>query len=162
MSARGRNGRKFRRPLPAQKPASPASDRRAPAEGSGPDASADAPESIEDALAGCSGAVLELVARVTEGEFDDGLYPLMRVIRARWEVVEVARTQQALASLQLGDRVRINEEVKSRRLHGLVGEVVACDKDAIIVCLGPHHTGVGHRHLRCSPLVVDKLPQLPE
>jgi hypothetical protein len=162
MAGRGRNGRKFRRPVPARKPALASSDRRPENRQSAESPVSPDPDSIEDAVAGRSGAVPELVTRINEGEFDDDLYLLMRVIRARWEAVEAAKTLHALASLQIGDRVRINQEVKSKRLQGLVGAVVARDDDAIIVCLGPHDTGVGHRHVRCSPLVVDRLPKPPE
>jgi len=62
--------------------------------------------------AGGSSAVPDLVTRINDGEFDQDLYLLSRALRVRWEAVEAARVVSAMASLQLGDLVRIKDEVK--------------------------------------------------
>lgn len=108
--------------------------------------------------AGGSSAVPDLVARINDGEFDQDLYLLSRALRVRWEAVEAARVVRAMVSLQLGDLVRIKEEVKTRRHRGLIGKVVERHDNAVVICLGDNVADADHRHIRCSPLAVDKLP----
>ena len=105
-----------------------------------------------------SSAVPELVARINVGEFDQDLYLLSRALRVRWEAVEAAKVVRAMASLQPGDWVRIRDEVKTRQHRGLIGKVAERHDDAVVICLGDQVADADHRHIRCSPLAVDKLP----
>ena len=113
------------------------------------------------AVAGRANAVADLVARINGGEFDDELYLLSKALRARWDAVEAARTLHAMATIQLGDWVRLKDEMKNKRLRGQIGHVVERHEDAIVICLG-EHVAADHRHIRCSPLAVDKLTGPPE
>jgi hypothetical protein len=81
-------------------------------------------DSSEGTMTRQSGAIPDLIAQISEGEFDDDLSLLMKVIRTRWEAVGASKTLRALANLQLGTKVRIKDEVKTKRLRGLVGKVV--------------------------------------
>lgn len=118
--------------------------------------------SVNGPAAGGSSAVSDLVARINDGEFDQDLYLLSRALRVRWEAVEAAKVVRAMASLQLGDWVRIRDEVKTRRHRGLIGKVVERHDDTVVICLGDQVADADHRHIRCSPLAVDKLPAVPE
>ncbi len=75
--------------------------------------------------------------------------------------MEAAKTLHAMASIQLGDWVRLKDEMKTKRRRGLIGHVVERHEDAIVICLG-EHVAADHRHIRCSPLAVDKLTAPPE
>lgn len=103
----------------------------------------------------------DLVARITEGEFDEDLHLLARTLRIRWEAVEAAKMLHAMAGIQLGDWVRTKDEIKTKRHRGLIGKVVERHDYAIVICLG-EHIADDHRHLRCLPLAVEKLPTPPE
>ena len=97
------------------------------------------------------------MARINAGEFDEDLHLLARTLRVRWEAVEAAKRLHAMASIQLGDWVQIKDEVKTRKHRGLIGHVVERHDNAIVICLG-EHVVEDHRHIRCSPLAVDRLP----
>jgi hypothetical protein len=74
----------------------------------------------------------------------------------RWEAVEAAKVVRATAGLQRGDWVWIKDEVKTRRHRGQIGKVVERHDDAVVICLGDEVADADHRHIRCSPLAVDK------
>jgi hypothetical protein len=167
MSSRARRGRMFRSPVPAQKAQRPVPDsaesssHRSPLTES-PELRTSAPSSnSNDAASRRSSAVPDFVARINAGEFDEDLYLLSKTLRARWDAVEAAKMLHAMASIQLGDWVRLKDEVKTKRHRGLVGHVVERHEDAIVICLGDH-VAADHRHIRTSPLAVDKLPGPPE
>ncbi len=169
MSSRARRGRRFRSPVSAEKAQHPVPD--SPTESSRHQSQLiESPEPRTSALpaagstgtaAGRSSAVPDLVARINAGELDEDLYLLSKTLRARWEAVEAAKTLNAMASIQLGDWVRLKDEMKTKRLRGQIGHVVERHEDAIVICLG-EHVAAEHRHIRCSPLAVDKLHALPE
>jgi hypothetical protein len=168
MSSRARRGPRFRSPVPAQKAQRPVADA---SESSSPQprlaqsreltTSAPSVASSNDAASRRSSAVPDLVARINAGEFDEDLYLLSKTLRARWDAVEAAKMLHAMASVQLGDWVRLKDEVKTKRHRRLVGHVVERHEDAIVICLGDH-VAADHRHIRTSPLAVDKLPGPPE
>ena len=101
------------------------------------------------------------MAGISAGEFDADLYLLWQTLKARWDAVEAAKTLHAMASIQLGDWVRLKDDVKTKRHRGLIGHIVERHEDAIVICLGDH-VAADHRHIRCSPLAVDKLTAPPE
>jgi hypothetical protein len=65
-------------------------------------------------------AVVEAIAR---GELGDELAVLGAVINQRVRLLATARSMRTLASLRVGDRVRINHSAKPNYLHGQVGTV---------------------------------------
>ncbi len=169
MSSRARRGRRFRSPVPAQKAQRPVPDSSAESSShrspliESPELRTSAPpsSSSNDAASRRSSAVPDLVARINAGELDEDLYLLWQTLKARWDAVEAAKMLHAMASIQLGDWVRLKDEVKTKRHRGLVGHVVERHDDAIVICLGDH-VAADHRHIRTSPLAVDKLPGPPE
>ncbi len=102
-------------------------------------------------------AVVEAIAR---GELDDELAVLGAVINERVRLLATARSMTTLASLRVGDRVRINHSAKPNYLHGRAGTVSGWAGQNVIVQLdqpvGRFTTG----ELRCPPLVLE--PQIPE
>jgi len=169
MSSRTRRGRGFRSPVSAQKtpPPTPDSPARSPQrqphliESSEPGTSAAPAPGSNITAASRPITVPDLVVRISAGEFDEDLYLLWQTLKARWDAVETAKTLHAMASIQLGDWVRLKDDVKTKRHRGLIGHVVERHEDAIVICLGDH-VAADHRHIRCSPVAVDKLPAPPE
>jgi hypothetical protein len=100
-------------------------------------------------------AVVEAIAR---GELDEELGVLGAVINERVRLLATARSMTTLASLRVGDRVRINHSAKPNYLHGRAGTVTGWAGQNVIVQLdqpvGRFVTG----ELRCPPLVLEPLP----
>jgi class 3 adenylate cyclase len=99
-------------------------------------------------------AVVEAIAR---GELDDELAVLGAVINERVRLLATARSMTTLASLRVGDRVRINHSAKPHYLHGRAGTVSGWAGQNVVVQLdqpvGRFTTG----ELRCPPLVLEPL-----
>jgi ribosomal protein L21E len=98
--------------------------------------------------------VVEAIAR---GELDQELAVLGAVINERAQLLATARSMRTLASLRVGDRVRINHSAKPSYLHGQTGTVSGWAGQNVIVQLdqpvGRFTTG----ELRCPPLVLEPL-----
>jgi len=99
-------------------------------------------------------AVVEAIAR---GELDQELGVLGAVINERLRLLATARSMTTLASLRVGDRVRINHNAKPHYLHGRAGTVSGWTGQNVIVQLdqpvGRFTTG----ELRCPPLILEPL-----
>ena len=99
-------------------------------------------------------AVVEAIAR---GELDQELGVLVAVINERVRLLATARSMRTLASLRVGDRVRINHSAKPNYLHGQAGTVSGWAGQNVVVQLdqpvGRFTTG----ELRCPPLVLEPL-----
>jgi hypothetical protein len=99
-------------------------------------------------------AVVEAIAR---GELDDELAVLGAVINERVRLLATARSMTTLASLRVGDRVRINHSAKPNYLHGRAATVSGWAGQNVVVQLdqpvGRFTTG----ELRCPPLVLEPL-----
>src|SRR5215218_1327990 len=98
--------------------------------------------------------VVEAIAR---GELDEELGVLAAVINERVRLLATARSMTTLASLRVGDRVRINHRAKPNYLHGRAGTVTGWAGQNVVVQLdqpvGRFTTG----ELRCPPLVLEPL-----
>jgi hypothetical protein len=98
--------------------------------------------------------VVEAIAR---GQLDDELAVLGAVINERTRLLATARSMTTLASLRVGDRVRINHSAKPRYLHGQSGTVTGWAGQNVVVQLdqplGRFTTG----ELRCPPLILEPL-----
>ena len=99
-------------------------------------------------------AVVEAIAR---GELDEELAVLGAVINQRVRLLATARSMTTLASLRVGDRVRINHSAKPNYLHGRAGTVSGWAGQNVVVQLdqpvGRFTTG----ELRCPALVLEPL-----
>ena len=99
-------------------------------------------------------AVVEVIAR---GELDEELAVLGAVINERARLLATARSMRTLASLRVGDRVRINHSAKPNYLHGRAGTVSGWAGQNVVVQLdqpvGRFTTG----ELRCPALVLEPL-----
>ena len=98
-----------------------------------------------------------LLDQIAAGALDAHLVAIAQAIRARHELLHTINSQKALATLNVGDRVRINHHATPRYLHGVYGTVVELDDHAAVVCV---HRSIGRfksGEIRCPPLVLDRL-----
>jgi hypothetical protein len=98
-----------------------------------------------------------LLEAIASGDLDDHLTALAEAVHARRQLLHTVRSATALATLCLGDHVRINQSASPQYLRGLAGTVIEVDDEAATIALpGP----VGRFHsgsVRCPPLVLEKL-----
>jgi hypothetical protein len=98
-----------------------------------------------------------LLEAIADGHLDDHLTALGEAVDARRRLLHTVRSATALATLCVGDQVRINHAVSPRYLAGLHGTVIDVDDYAATVRLpgpvGRFSTG----QVRCPPLALDKL-----
>ena len=99
-------------------------------------------------------AVVEAIAR---GELDEELGVLGAVINQRVRLLATARSMTTLASLRVGDRVRINHSAKPNYLHGRAGTVSGWAGQNVIIQLDQPVGRFTSGELRCQPLVLEPL-----
>ena len=99
-----------------------------------------------------------LLEAIAAGELDDHLGALAGAVEARRQLLFTVRSATALATLCVGDVVRITEQVSPRYLVGLHGTVVGLDDHAATVRL-EHPVGrFSSGRVRCPPLALERLP----
>jgi hypothetical protein len=98
-----------------------------------------------------------LLDAIVDGELDDHLTALAEAVDARRRLLQTVRSATALATLCVGDEVRINHAVSPRYLAGLQGTVIDIDDRAATIRL-PRPVGrFSAGRVRCPPLALDKL-----
>jgi hypothetical protein len=99
-------------------------------------------------------AVVEAIAR---GELDEELGVLGAVINERVQLLATARSMRTLASLRVGDRVRINHSAKPNYLHGQAATVTGWAGQNVVVQLDQPVGRFTSGELRCPPLILEPL-----
>jgi hypothetical protein len=98
-----------------------------------------------------------LLDAIADGDLDDHLTAVADAVHARQSLLRTVRSATALATLCIGDQVRINHLVSPRYLIGLHGTVVDVDDHAATIRLprpvGRFHSG----QVRCPALALEKL-----
>ena len=97
-----------------------------------------------------------LLDAIAEGELDDYLGAIGAAVDERRQLLHTIDSSHRLATLCVGDRVRIGPRVSPRYLAGHDGTIVELDDRAATVCLdfpvGRFESG----RVRCPPLVLEK------
>src|SRR6266536_2611442 len=101
--------------------------------------------------------VQAVVEAIAHGELDDELGVLGAVINERVQLLATARSMRTLASLRVGDRVRINHSAKPNYLHGEPGTVTGWAGQNVIVQLDRPVGRFAGGELRCPPLILEPL-----
>jgi hypothetical protein len=99
-----------------------------------------------------------LLDTIAGGELDDHLGALAAAIDARRQLLHTVDSSHILATLCVGDRVRINQRVSPRYLAGLDATVIEIDDHAATVRLDYPVGRFESGRVRCPPLVLEKLP----
>jgi hypothetical protein len=103
-----------------------------------------------------SSAERSLLDATAEGELDDHLAAIASAVDARRRLLHTIDSSHMLATLCVGDRVRIGQRVSPRYLAGLDGTIVELDDRAATVRLDLPIGRFEIGHVRCPPLVLEK------
>ena len=103
-----------------------------------------------------SPAERSLLDAIAEGELDDHLGAIALAVDARRRLLHTVDSSQMLATLCVGDRVRIGQRVSPRYLAGLGATVVELDDRAATVRLDVPVGRFDSGRVRCPPLVLEK------
>ncbi|MGH8939285.1 MAG: hypothetical protein ACRDV2_08035 [Actinomycetes bacterium] len=98
-----------------------------------------------------------MVEAIARGELDEELGVLGAVINERVRLLATARSMRTLASLRVGDRVRITHSAKPNYLHGRAGTVTGWAGQNVIVQLDQPVGRFTSGELRCPPLILEPL-----
>jgi hypothetical protein len=98
-----------------------------------------------------------LLDAIAAGELDDYLPSIAAAVEARRRLLLTVRSATALATLCVGDVVRITEQVSPRYLIGLHGTVVGLDEHAATVRLERPVGRFANGRVRCPPLTLEKV-----
>jgi hypothetical protein len=98
-----------------------------------------------------------LLDAIADGELDEHLTAVAEAVQARRHLLHTVRSATALATLCVGDSVRINHAVSPQYLIGVQGTIIDVDHQAATIRL-PRPVGrFRSGHVRCPPLALDKL-----
>jgi hypothetical protein len=98
-----------------------------------------------------------LLEAIADGELDDHLTALAEAVHARRQLLHTVHSATALATLCVGDHVRINQSVSPRYLRGLAGTVIEVDDEAATIALPGPVGRFQSGSVRCPPLALQKL-----
>jgi hypothetical protein len=97
-----------------------------------------------------------LLDAIAEGELDDHLAAIASAVDARRRLLHTIDSSHMLATLCVGDRVRIGQRVSPRYLAGLDGTIVELDDRAATVRLDSPIGRFESGRVHCPPLVLEK------
>lgn len=99
-----------------------------------------------------------LLDQIADGALDRHLVAIADAIHARLDLLETISSAKALATLNVGDRVRFNHHTRPQYLRGVKGVVIELDQHTATICV---HQPIGRFHSgevrRCPPLLLDRL-----
>jgi hypothetical protein len=97
-----------------------------------------------------------LLDAIAEGELDDHLGAIAAAVDARRRLLDTIDSSVMLATLCLGDRVRISERISPRYLAGLDGTIVDIDDRTATIRLDFPVARFASGRVRCPPLALEK------
>lgn len=103
-----------------------------------------------------SSAERSLLDAIAQGELDDHFPAIASAVDARRRLLHTIDSSHVLATLSVGDRVRIGQRVSPRYLAGLDGTIVEFDDRAATVRLDTPIGRFESGRVRCPPLVLEK------
>ncbi|MGH2840354.1 MAG: hypothetical protein ACRDKY_05975 [Solirubrobacteraceae bacterium] len=99
-----------------------------------------------------------LLDQIADGALDPHLVAIADAAHARLDLLETISAAKALATLNVGDRVRFNHHTRPQYLRGVEGVVIELDRHTATVCV---HGPIGRFHSgeirRCPPLLLERL-----
>ena len=98
-----------------------------------------------------------LLEAIADGDLDDHLGALAAAIEARRRLLHTIDSSHALATLCVGDRVRITDEISPRYLAGLDATVIELDDHAATIRLALPIGRFKSGRVRCPPLALEKV-----
>lgn len=98
-----------------------------------------------------------IVGLIATGGLDDDLATLTRAIHHRRREVSQAWSVRALGSLDVGDRVRVNGQVRPQYLKGATGSVAGWSGQRVVVLLDEPVGRFTSGEVRCPPLGLERV-----
>ena len=98
-----------------------------------------------------------LLDAIAAGDLDHSLRALADAIHARLALLQTVKAAGALAHLNVGDVVRLNDRVRPRYLQGAQGRVVAVHERDATVWLERPIGRFGTGEIRCPPLTLERV-----
>ena len=98
-----------------------------------------------------------LLDAIAAGDLDHSLHALGDAVHARLALLQTVKSAGALAQLNVGDLVRLNDRVRPRYFHGAQGRVVAVHERDATICLERPIGRFGSGEIRCPPLTLERL-----
>lgn len=98
-----------------------------------------------------------MLDQIAAGALDPHLVAIADAVRARSELLHTITSHQALAMLNVGDRVQINRRASPRYLYGMHGVVVELDQHTAVVRVPRPIGRLKSGEIRCPPLALDRL-----
>lgn len=117
----------------------------------------ESPVADHDPGSGCGVPERLLLDQIADGALDPHLSALAQAIHARQHLLHTVRSVTALAMLQVGDRVRMNQHVRPRYLQGTPATVTEIDGATATVELDHPVGRFSGGQVRCPPLALDRL-----
>lgn len=99
-----------------------------------------------------------LIGLIATGSLDEHLPLIQAAIAERHRHRQRAQSNQAAARIDIGDRVRLNHDIRPLYLHGATGTVTGWAGQRVIVQLDEPTGRFTHGQIRCPPLGLDPLP----
>lgn len=99
-----------------------------------------------------------LIGLIATGGLDEHLPSIQAAIGERHRQRHRTQCHQAAARIDVGDRVRLNHDIRPLYLHGATGTVIGWAAQRAVVQLD-HPTGrLTNGQIRCPPLGLEPLP----
>lgn len=99
-----------------------------------------------------------LIGLIGTGGLDEHLTTIQAAIVERHRQRERARSNKAAAQIDIGDRVRLNHNIRPLYLHGATGTVTGWVGQRVVVQLDEPTGRFAHGQIRCPPLGLEPLP----
>lgn len=99
-----------------------------------------------------------LIGLIATGSLDEHLPTIQAAIGERHRNLHRAQSHQAAARIGIGDRVRLNHDIRPLYLHGATGTVIGWAGQRAVVQLDQPTGRFTHGQIRCPPLGLEPLP----
>ena len=99
-----------------------------------------------------------LIGLIATGGLDEHLPTIGAAIGERHRQRQRAQSNQAAARIDIGDRVRLNHDIRPLYLHGATGTVTGWAGQRVVVQLDEPTGRFTNGQIRCPPLGLEPLP----
>jgi len=99
-----------------------------------------------------------LIGLIATGGLDEHLPTIQAAIGERHRQRQRAQANKAAAQIAIGDRVRLNHDIRPLYLHGATGTVIGWAGQRVVVQLDEPTGRFTNGQIRCPPLGLEPLP----
>ena len=99
-----------------------------------------------------------LIGLIATGSLDEHLFVIQAAIGERHRHRQRAQSNHAAAQIDIGDRVKLNHDIRPLYLHGATGTVTGWVGQRVVVQLDEPTGRFTNGQIRCPPLGLEPLP----